>query len=60
MKETELWEILVSLSANEINLEETHDRIWRLFNDVRQSEQLVCDECNGWGYTVDEDVRPLA
>jgi hypothetical protein len=42
MKETELWEILVSLSANEISLKETHDRILRLFNDVERSEQLVC------------------
>jgi hypothetical protein len=39
MKETELWELLVSLSANDISLADTHDRIWRLFNDVRQSEQ---------------------
>jgi len=38
MKETELWEILVSLSANEISLAETHDRILRL----EPSEQLVC------------------
>jgi len=38
MKETELWEILVSLSANEISLEDTHDRILRLFNYVERSE----------------------
>ncbi len=31
MKETELWELLVSLSANEISLAETHDRILCLF-----------------------------
>ena len=41
MKETELWEILVSLSANEISLAETHDQILRLFNVVGQSEQCV-------------------
>ena len=40
MKETELWEILVSLSANEISLAETHDQILRLFNVVGRSEQL--------------------
>jgi len=39
MKETELWELLVSLSANEISLEEAHDRIWRLGNDVERNEQ---------------------
>jgi hypothetical protein len=53
MKETELWELLVSLSANEISLAETHDRILRL----ERSEQLVCDKCNGWGYTSDENGR---
>jgi hypothetical protein len=41
MKETELWELLVSLSANEISLAETHDRILRLFSVVGRSEQLV-------------------
>ena len=39
MEETELWELLVSLSANEISLAEAHDRILRLFNDVERSEQ---------------------
>jgi hypothetical protein len=37
MKETELWELLVSLSANEISLAETHDRILRLFSVVGRS-----------------------
>ena len=27
---------------------------------VGQSEQLVCDECNGWGYTVDKNGRRKA
>jgi hypothetical protein len=40
MKKTELWELLVSLSANEISLAETHDRILRLFNVVERSELL--------------------
>ena len=40
MKEVESWEILVSLSANEISLAEAHDQILRLFNDAGQSEQL--------------------
>jgi len=39
MKETELWELLVSLSANDISLKEAHDRILRLVNDVERSEQ---------------------
>jgi len=42
MEETELWELLVSLSANEISLEEAHDRILRLVNVVEQSEQFAC------------------
>lgn len=46
MKETELWELLVSLSGNEISLSEAHDQILCLFSVVGQSEQLVCDECN--------------
>lgn len=44
MKETELWELLVSLSANEISLAETHDQILRLFSVVGQSEQFYCYE----------------
>lgn len=32
MKEIELWEILVSISANEITLAEAHDQILRLFS----------------------------
>jgi len=44
MEETESWEILVSLSANEISLAEAHDQILRLFNVVRQSEQFYCWE----------------
>jgi hypothetical protein len=44
MKETELWELLVSLSAKEISLKETHDRILGLFNDVEQSEQCLHTE----------------
>jgi hypothetical protein len=43
--ETELWEILVSLSANEISLEETHDRILRLFNCQPPVIGSVCDGC---------------
>jgi hypothetical protein len=31
-----------------------------LCNVVGLSEQLVCDECNGWGYTVDENGRRKA
>ena len=27
---------------------------------VGRSEQLVCDECKGWGYTVDENGRRKA
>ena len=27
---------------------------------VGRSEQLVCGECNGWGYTVDENGRRKA
>jgi len=27
---------------------------------VGRSKQLVCDECNGWGYTVDENGRRKA
>lgn len=42
MKETELWELLVSLSANEISLAETHDQILRLFSVVGRSEQFYC------------------
>ena len=42
MKETEIWEILVSLSANEISLAEAHDQILRLFDVVGRSEQLFC------------------
>jgi hypothetical protein len=45
MKETESWEILVSLSSNEMSLAEAHDQILRLFSVVGQSEQLVCDNC---------------
>jgi hypothetical protein len=48
MKETELWELLVSLSANEISLEEAHDRILRLVNDVgwvAVSERLPETNC---------------
>ena len=41
MKEMESWEILVSLSENEISLAEAHDQILRLFSVVRQSEQLL-------------------
>jgi hypothetical protein len=40
MKETESWEILVSLSANEISLTEAHDQILCLFNVVSSA----CDE----------------
>ncbi len=43
MKETELWELLVSLSANEISLAETHDRIMCLFG----VSELACELCNG-------------
>ena len=32
----------------------------RIADVVGQSEQLVCDECNGWGYTVDENGRRKA
>jgi hypothetical protein len=42
MKETELWELLVSLSANEISLQEAHDRILRLVNDLEPIEQFIC------------------
>ena len=44
MKETELWELLVSLSANETSLEETHARILHLF-DFMQSESPKCLKC---------------
>jgi len=43
MEETELWELLISLSAKKISLAETHDRILRLFNVVEQSELCNCD-----------------
>jgi len=32
----------------------------RIHDVVGRSEQLVCDECNGWGYTVDENGRRKA
>ena len=54
MKETESWEILVSLSANEISLAEAHDQILRLFNVVGQSE-LLCDNPNCEDGIVDYD-----
>ena len=50
MKETELWELLVSLSANEISLEETHDRILRLFNC---QPPVICSACDGCGSKFD-------
>lgn len=53
MKETELWELLVSLSGNEISLSEAHDQILCLFSVVGQSEQLVCDKCK-MPYTKEE------
>ena len=34
MKETDLWELLLSLAANETSLEETHTRILHLFSDL--------------------------
>lgn len=40
MKEIELWELLVSLSGNEINLSEAHELILRLF-DVSGSLSLA-------------------
>jgi hypothetical protein len=40
MDKIELWEILVSLSANDINLSEAHDQILHLFNVIGRSEQL--------------------
>jgi hypothetical protein len=43
--ETELWELLVSLSANEISLEDAHDRILRLFNCQPTVIGSVCDGC---------------
>jgi hypothetical protein len=41
MKETELWELLVSLSANEISLAETHDRILRLAEPSEQEQSRI-------------------
>ena len=44
MKEVESWEILVSLSENEISIAEAHNQILRLFSVVGRSEQLRRDE----------------
>ena len=53
MKKVESWEILVSLSANEISLAEAHDQLLRLFNVAGRTEQLSrqssyepCDGCD--------------
>jgi hypothetical protein len=61
MKETELWEILVSLSATEISLAEAHDQILRLFGVMESDcdhewlnhsfdhfgflQEQICDKC---------------
>jgi hypothetical protein len=42
------------------SIEEHVNEQLRIHDDVGRSEQLVCDECNGWGYTVDENGRRKA
>lgn len=43
--------------GRQVRLAETIMRLLRVNNIIGRSEQLVCDECYGWGYTVDEDGR---
>jgi hypothetical protein len=42
MKATETYLILCQMDAGEITIEEAHDRILRLVNDVKPSEQFTC------------------
>jgi hypothetical protein len=42
------------------SIEEHVNEQLRIHDVVGRSEQLVCDECNGWGYTVDENGRRKA
>lgn len=52
-----LFEINERLQNGEITSEQAHKELLILFDVVGQSEQLVCSNCDGYGYTVDENGR---
>jgi hypothetical protein len=54
MKATELWEILVSISGNEISLADAHTQILNLFGKFQKTElenlTLNCQGCESVTY----------
>lgn len=54
MENTKLKHILIAYKSTNIELQQAHDVILRLFNVVGRSEQLVCPHCQGLEVYIDE------
>ena len=54
MENNELKHLLIAYKSTVIGLQTTHDGILSLFS---VGKSVVCGNCDGWGYTVDENGR---
>jgi len=54
--ENKIFKILGDFKLKRITIDEATDKLLLLHNVIEQSEQLICDECNGeGGFQMSED-----